>query len=100
MKLGIRVPLVSIRKWIEGESDAREGKIPERLDFDVTGCRFAQFFRELGEPELGFALLCSFDNTVADEVGKGDVEFKRTQTIMQGGDHYDFRYALKNKGLV
>ena len=88
------------RKWIEGESDAKEGKIPERLDFDVTGCRFAQFFRELGEPELGFALLCSFDNTVADEVGKGDVEFKRTQTIMQGGDHCDFRYALRKKGLV
>jgi hypothetical protein len=47
------------RKWIEGESDAKEGKIPERLEFDITGCRFAQFFRELGEPQLGFALLCS-----------------------------------------
>ena len=30
---------------------------PDALEFDVTGCRFAQFFRELGEPELGFALL-------------------------------------------
>ena len=25
---------------------------------------------------------------------------KRTQTIMQGGDHCDFRFALKKKGLV
>jgi hypothetical protein len=29
-----------------------------------------------------------------------DIEFKRTQTIMQGGDHCDFRFALKKKGLV
>jgi L-2-amino-thiazoline-4-carboxylic acid hydrolase len=56
--------------------------------------------RALGEPELGFELLCAGDNTLTDEVGKGDGEFKRTQTIMQGADHCDFRFALKKKGLV
>jgi len=86
-------------KWLHGES-ALEGKINERIEFDITGCRFAQLFRALGEPELGFALLCAGDNTLTDEVGKGDIEFKRTQTIMQGGDHCDFRFALKKKGLV
>jgi hypothetical protein len=30
-----------------------EGRVAERWEFDITGCRFAQFFRELGEPELG-----------------------------------------------
>ena len=30
----------------------------DTLAFDVTGCRFAQFFQALGEPELGFALTC------------------------------------------
>jgi hypothetical protein len=35
-----------------------------------TGCRFAQLFRALGEPELSFALLCAGDNTLTDEVGK------------------------------
>jgi len=49
-------------KWLQGEF-VLEGKTNERIEFDITGCRFAQFFRELGEPELGFALLCSFDNT-------------------------------------
>jgi L-2-amino-thiazoline-4-carboxylic acid hydrolase len=86
-------------KWLQGES-ALDGKINERIEFDITGCRFAQLFRALGEPELGFALLCAGDNTLTDEVGKGDIEFKRTQTIMQGGDHCDFRFALKKKGLV
>jgi hypothetical protein len=86
-------------KWLQGES-VLEGKTNERIEFDITGCRFAQLFRALGEPELGFALLCAGDNTLTDEVGKGDVEFKRTQTIMQGADHCDFRFALKKKGLV
>jgi len=68
----------------------------EAMDFDITGCRFAQFFRELAEPELGFALLCSFDTTQAEEIGAGEVKFTRTGTIMQGADHCDFRYVLKN----
>jgi hypothetical protein len=84
--------------WLEGETVFE--KPVERVEFNITGCRFAQFFRELGEPELGFALLCSFDLNVADEFGKGDVEFKRTQTIMQGADHCDFRYKLRQKGLA
>jgi L-2-amino-thiazoline-4-carboxylic acid hydrolase len=72
----------------------------DSVEFNITGCRFAQFFRELREPELEFALLCSFDNTAAEEVGEGDVKLNRTQTIMQGADHCDFRYQLKKRSLV
>ena len=72
---------------------------PTAMEFNITGCRFAQFFRELGEPELGFALLCAMDNTAAEEIGAGEVQFTRTGTIMQGADHCDFRYALKKAGL-
>lgn len=72
---------------------------PQALDFNVTGCRFARLFRELGEPELGFALLCSMDDTVTEELGAGEVELKRTGTIMQGATHCDFRYALKKAGM-
>ena len=69
----------------------------EALNFNITGCRFAEFFRQLGEPELGFALLCSFDDTMAEEIGTGEVELKRTGTIMQGAQHCDFRYALRGR---
>jgi hypothetical protein len=69
----------------------------EAFDFNITGCRFADFFRQLGEPELGFALLCSFDDTMAEEIGTGEVELKRTETIMQGAEHWDFRYALRRR---
>ena len=30
----------------------------EALEFDITRCRFAEFFRALGEPELGALLIC------------------------------------------
>jgi len=67
---------------------------PDRMDFNVTGCRYADFFRVLGEPELGAVLLCEADVDVA-EAGKPEVEFARTQTIMQGAAYCDFRYRMK-----
>jgi L-2-amino-thiazoline-4-carboxylic acid hydrolase len=66
------------------------------FEFNVTGCRYAKFYKELGVPELGFMLLCSLDYPMTEGFG-ADLEFKRTQTIMQGADHCDFRYALKKQ---
>ncbi|HZR84256.1 MAG TPA: L-2-amino-thiazoline-4-carboxylic acid hydrolase [Candidatus Binatia bacterium] len=71
---------------------------PTAIDFDVTGCRFAEFFRALGEPELGFAMLCSMDDTTAEQIGEGEVDLSRAGTIMQGAARCDFRYALKRGG--
>ena len=45
----------------------------------------------MGEPELGFLLICSADFPTAEGVGP-DIELTRTQTIMQGAAHCDFRY--------
>jgi hypothetical protein len=69
---------------------------PEAFEVNVTGCRYAEFYKELGVPELGFLLTCSADFKMADGYG-ADVELKRTQTIMQGAKYCDFRYALKKK---
>lgn len=65
-------------------------------EFDVTGCRFADYFRQLGEPELGAILNCEADNHLAD-VGESEVEFNRTQTIMKGGKCCDFRFKFVPK---
>src|SRR5262249_31952276 len=53
----------------------------EALEFDVTHCRFAEFFRALGEPELGALLVCETDFDIA-AAGGSDVTFTRDQTIM------------------
>jgi hypothetical protein len=63
----------------------------DTYEIDVTGCRYAQFYNELGEPELGFLLVCSSDFPFAEGFGT-DIKLMRTQTIMQGGNHCDFRY--------
>ena len=48
---------------------------------DVTGCRYAEFYKELGEPELGFLLVCTADFATAEGFG-ADIKLTRTQTIM------------------
>ena len=67
---------------------------PDAFEVNVTGCRYADFYKELGVPELGFLLTCSADFEMAEGYGS-NVQLKRTQTIMQGASHCDFRYALK-----
>ncbi|WP_247299505.1 L-2-amino-thiazoline-4-carboxylic acid hydrolase [Bradyrhizobium sp. 179] len=59
--------------------------------FDVKRCAYAEFYKALGEPELGFLLICTADFATADGFGP-DITLTRTQTIMQGADHCDFRY--------
>lgn len=63
----------------------------DAFEFNVTGCRYAEFYKELGEPELGFLLVSSLDFPTAEGLGS-DIQLARTQTIMQGATHCDFRY--------
>ena len=63
----------------------------DTYEIDVTGGRYAQFYKELGEPELGFLLVCSSDFPFAERFGP-DIKLTRTQTIVQGATHCDFRY--------
>ena len=59
--------------------------------FDVKRCAYAEFYKALGEPELGFLLICTADFATAEGFGP-DIKLTRTQTIMQGASHCDFRY--------
>ena len=92
------------RKWAAmhsamGEVSEREVTVEmrrhdkEALEFDVTQCRFAEFFRALGEPELGALLVCETDLDIA-AAGIGEVSFSREQTIMQGAPSCTFRYKF------
>jgi hypothetical protein len=65
----------------------------EALEFDITSCRFAEFFKAIGEPDLGALLVCATDIDIAD-AGGGDVSFDRAQTLMQGAPSCTFRYKF------
>ena len=67
---------------------------PDAFEVNVTECHYAKFYNKIGAPELGFLLTCSADFSHAEGFG-ADVQLTRTQTIMQGASHCDFRYALK-----
>ena len=56
---------------------------PDAYEYKVTGCRYADFYKELGEPELGFLFVCAQDFPIAEGINS-DLELIRTQTIMQG----------------
>jgi hypothetical protein len=89
--------LAAMFAWFAG-GDALDYDVVEQtasgFDANVTRCRYAEFFHEAGEPELGFLLVCSADFAMTEGFSDG-VELTRTQTIMQGASHCDFRYALK-----
>ena len=67
-----------------------------RLERRVRLLEAVEIIQAMGAPELGFLLTCSGDFGLAEGYG-GDVQLTRTQTIMQGASHCDFRYALKKK---
>jgi predicted ArsR family transcriptional regulator len=92
------------RKWaalqsVFGEVSGKEVEVEilrhdkEALDIDVKRCRFAEFFRALGEPELGALLICEADFDIVS-VGEGEVSLERAQTIMQGAPSCTFRYKF------
>lgn len=84
--------------WAAGGSLGIEpvGKSADRLDFNVTRCRYAEFYKELGLPELGFLFHCNRDFAMVDGFSPG-IALGRTQTIMEGASHCDFRFVRKEK---
>jgi len=72
-------------------------RTPDAFELNVTQCRYAEFYKKIGAPELGFLLTCTADFAHAEGFGAG-VQLTRTQTIMQGAGHCDFRYVLKQRG--
>ena len=75
---------------IINQLDATETK----YDYDVTKCRYAEMYQELGMAELGYTLSCGRDM----DFYKGfnpKMRLKRTKTIMEGYDCCDFRITIK-----
>jgi hypothetical protein len=86
----------SLQFWTR--DDALEIDVLERSDdtfsFNVTRCRYAELYRELGVPELGALLSCNRDFALIEGFNDS-VELTRTQTIMEGASYCDFRYRLE-----
>jgi sulfonate transport system substrate-binding protein len=64
---------------------------PTRYDFNVR--RYAETYAQMGLSELGALLSCKRDGAFCEGYD-ARLKLTRTQTIMQGADHCDFRYTL------
>ena len=104
LKIGERKIGTPFEKWNKtwdeirpriGENVEREYIVNDnkKREYNVNRCKFAEYFREINEPELGKMLMCDFDYYVA-EIGKPAVKLTRTKTLMDGDDQCDFRYSF------
>ncbi len=83
----------ALDRWREGgalEIELLE-QSPERLDFNVTRCRYAEMYRALGLADLGSSLSCVRDFALIQGFNP-EIQLTRTQTIMEGAHFCDFRF--------
>ena len=63
------------------------------LNFNVVRCRYSEMYRDLGIPELGAVFSCNRDYAMIEGFNP-DTKLTRTQTLMEGKLHCDFRYVF------
>ena len=63
----------------------------EQFDFDVVKCRYAETYKAMGLADLGAVLSCNRDGAFCEGYDP-KLKLTRTQTIMGGATHCDFRY--------
>ena len=68
-----------------------------RYRYNVTRCKYAEMYRDMGLGEIGHLLSCQRDGTFCEGYDKR-IKLKRTQTLMQGASHCDFDYAFEKEG--
>jgi hypothetical protein len=66
----------------------------EQFAVKITKCKYAEFYHEKGEPEIGYAMHCALDFGEA-EAFSPDIILKRTKTIMQGNSSCNHCYVRK-----
>jgi hypothetical protein len=64
------------------------------FEFNVTRCRFAEMYRRLRLADLGPTLSCARDGAMIAGFNP-ELGFTRTQTLMEGACHCDFRYSAQ-----
>jgi L-2-amino-thiazoline-4-carboxylic acid hydrolase len=64
---------------------------PGVFDFNVKRCRYAETYRAMGLGDIGDILSCNRDGAFCEGYDPR-IKLERTQTLMRGASHCDFRY--------
>ena len=80
--------------WTRG--GALEIEVKEQTDtsftFNVVKCRYAETYKAMGLGEIGALLSCNRDGAFCEGYDP-KLKLERSQTIMQGASHCDFKYT-------
>ena len=82
--------------WTKG--GALEIEVKEQGDssftFNVVRCRYAETYKAMGLGEIGHLLSCNRDGAFCEGYDPR-LKLERTQTIMQGASHCNFKYTYE-----
>ena len=67
----------------------------DELHFNVTRCKYAEMYAEMGLSDIGPTLSCARDGSFCTGYNPA-IKLDRTQTIMQGAGFCDFRFRIKD----
>ncbi|MEM7293794.1 MAG: L-2-amino-thiazoline-4-carboxylic acid hydrolase [Pseudomonadota bacterium] len=67
------------------------------VHYNVTRCMYAEMYKKMGLAEIGHILSCGRDGTFCTGYNP-NIKLDRTQTVMQGASHCDFRYRWDESG--
>ena len=67
------------------------------FNFDVTRCKYAETYREMGLGKIGHLMSCNRDGTFCEGYDPR-IKLDRKQTIMGGAPCCTFRYRYEAKG--
>jgi hypothetical protein len=67
------------------------------FNFDVTRCRYAETYKQMGLDSIGHLLSCNRDGTFCQGYDPR-IKLERRQTIMQGASCCTFRYSWDPEG--
>jgi hypothetical protein len=82
--------------WTKGGALGIEVKeqTDESFAFNVVRCRYAETYKAMGLGEIGHLLSCNRDGAFCEGYDP-KLKLERTQTIMQGASHCDFKYRYE-----
>ena len=82
--------------WTKG--GALEIEVQEKTDtsfvFNVVRCRYAETYKAMGLGKIGHLLSCNRDGAFCEGYDP-KLKLERSQTIMQGASHCDFKYKYE-----
>ncbi len=70
------------------------GRSESTYAFNVVRCRYSEMYKAMGLGEIGGLLSCQRDGTFCEGYDP-KLKLERTQTIMQGASHCDFRFTYE-----